>query len=77
MIKKIVIEVGKKQIELTDEQARELWADLDQKYGQSPSYIPYPVYPSPYYYPSYLSGTITTAGTSCTANTNIPTTYTM
>lgn len=48
MIEKIILKVGQKTIELTDEEVREVWNDLNQRYGQ-PAYVPYPiVYPSTY-----------------------------
>ena len=52
MIEKIILKVGEKTIELTDDEARQVWADLNPKFNQT-TYIPiYPTYPFWYSYPS-------------------------
>ena len=72
MIKKIVIEINKKTIEFTPEQAKELYYELDKLFGTQNKY--YPTYP--YYYPvtkPYLwYGTVGTSlsGDTITYTTN-------
>ena len=48
-IKKIQLEIGGKTISITEDEARELKAKLDRLFGTQ--YIPYPIYPVPYYEP--------------------------
>jgi hypothetical protein len=83
MIEKIILKVGEKTIELTEDEARQVWADLNPRFSQ-PTYIPY--YPPAIPYPSYpywiSNGTATissgsTVPTSSTATyAEVPFTYT-
>ena len=58
-VKKIELEIGKQTIKITEDEARELKVKLDGLFGSQ--YIPYPLYPIPYYEPppytiEYTSG---------------------
>jgi hypothetical protein len=68
MIKKIVIEINKKTIEFTPEQAKELYYELDKLYGPREKYYPiYPYYPPvtyPYTWTTYTSGDTITYSTT-------------
>lgn len=50
-IKKMVIELNGKDIELTMEQARELHAALNELFEEKERVVPYPVYRRPYVWP--------------------------
>ncbi len=69
MIKKIVLQLGDKEVELTVEQARMLHELLDEMYGQKTQFISYPiVYRESVSYwdystPMWYSGGTTTAPT--------------
>jgi len=43
MIKKITLEIGDKEVEVTMEEAQKLFHDLEQLFPDTP--VPYPVYP--------------------------------
>ena len=47
-LKKLTFKTGDREIELTEQEARELRNELNKLFGQ-PVYMPYPVYPT---YPS-------------------------
>ena len=58
MIAKIIVKIGNKSIELTIDEARELYDNLDDMFGDKNTMIPYPFIPeTPYpiqpwhYYP--------------------------
>lgn len=62
MIKKIIIEIDKKEITLTPKQAEKLFDELGKLYGKEKEYVPYyPYYP---YTRPYISDPIWTWGTS-------------
>jgi hypothetical protein len=74
MIKKIVIEINKKTIEFTPEQAKELYFELDKLFGPRHTY--YPIYP---YYPvtkPYVWYGTTWYGTTYTSSGGDTITYT-
>ena len=48
---KITLKVGKKELQLSEEEARELYNDLAKIYSQPITYIPLPNNPAPYNYP--------------------------
>lgn len=50
-IKKIVIELNGKDVELTMAQARELHAALNEMFEEKERVVPYPVYRRPYVWP--------------------------
>ena len=83
MIEKIILKVGEKTIELTEDEARQVWADLNPRFSQ-PTYVPiYPTYPASVPYPTYpywiSSGTITGNAditSSTTTYAEVPFTYT-
>ncbi len=84
MIKKIIIEVGGKEIELTPKQAKRLYDELDELYGKDTDTV-YPVIPyypyrwrypwnPPYYIGDVFDGTYTYGNlchTDSTANITI------
>ena len=90
MIDKIILKISERKIELTEDEARQVWADLNPRFGQ-PAYIPtYPIYPTyptsppwityPYLYSSGI-GTINCGSTEITSgitttNADVPFTYT-
>ena len=43
-IKKIVLDLGDKEVELTPEQAKSLWELLDELYGKVVHPVTYPIY---------------------------------
>ena len=76
MIKKIIIEVGGKEIELTPKQAKKLYDELGELYSKGKEYVPYwRWYPSYPYTSSYWidDGTATFTITTGDANTDIST----
>ena len=66
-ISKIVIKIGKKEIELSPEEAKELQNVLQETLGKNNTvYIPkpYPVYPNPNPYPYHIPYWTVTVGDS-------------
>lgn len=69
-IKKIVLDLGKTEVELSPDQAKKLYDLLDEMYGQKFRDVPYPVYIEPFRYrpywryeePFYYGGGATTGG---------------
>lgn len=64
-IEKVTLKIGNKAIELTLDEARELWQELNQMFNSTPI-VPYPVYPTwpPWYgYPPVITYDTNTTGT--------------
>lgn len=70
-VKKLTIELGGQDVELTMEQARELKSALDELFGERVHEVriaePYPVYPRhPYRWPWYQPSWICSSGSKVT-----------
>lgn len=73
MIKKIVIEINKKTIEFTPEQAKELYYELDKLFGPQTRYYPYYHYPVTQPYIWYGTTYTSSGGDTITYSTSDPT----
>ena len=68
-IKSIAITVGKRDVALTEDEARALYAELDKLFGAKPYFVPPPIYvrplpvwPRPPYEITWTYNTSTTSG---------------
>lgn len=81
MIKKIIIEIDKKEITLTPKQAEKLFDELGKLYGKEKEYVHYyPCYPNRTYPPYYIGDYWYSDGTSnvlCTNGDDDTDTYTI
>lgn len=64
MIKKIILDLSGQQIELSLEQAEDLYNDLKKVFDKQLTYIPYPNYPYTYPHVWYLANTPYVASSS-------------
>lgn len=74
VIKKLVIELDGKDVELTMAQARELKAALDEIFGEKVREVhipsPYPIYPRPFRWPWREPYYLCSSGTRATLSDN-------
>lgn len=65
-VKKIIIELNGKDVELTMAQARELHSALSEIFGERVREVITPIYPRPYRWPWYQPSWICSSGTKAT-----------